>query len=115
MTCRSTRNGVGGVMSRWVRAEIMIIRQCAGTMTVGNIGLLIGRTDAAVRAKARELHIRLYLQGEHHQSVKYRQADVELARRLHCEGVSRRDIAEKLEMPLSAVNQYVYLERRVLA
>ncbi|CZX95340.1 DNA-binding protein [Enterobacter kobei] len=100
-------------MSKWVRAEIMIIRQCAGTMTVESIGRLIGRTGAAVRAKARELHIKLYLRGDHHQSAKYRQADIELARGLHCEGVSRRDISEKLEMPISAVNQYVYFERRV--
>lgn len=100
-------------MSKWVRAEIMIIRQCAGTMTVENIGRLIGRTGPAVRAKARELHIRLYLRGDHHQSVRYRQRDVELARELHREGVTRRGIAEKLEMPVSAVNQYVYFERRV--
>ncbi|ARF49791.1 DNA-binding protein [Pantoea stewartii] len=100
-------------MSRWVRAEIMIIRQCAGTMTVGSIGRLIGRSGAAVRAKARELGIRLYLRGDYHQSAKYRQADIELARELHCEGVSRRDIAEKLEMPIGAVNQYIYFERRM--
>ena len=100
-------------MSRWVRAEFMIIRQCAGTMTVESIGRLIGRTGAAVRAKARELGFRLYLRGDYHQSAKYRQADIELARELHCEGVSRRDIAEKLEMPIGAVNQYVYFERRV--
>ncbi|MFQ8719072.1 MAG: DNA-binding protein, partial [Enterobacter hormaechei] len=42
----------------------MIIRQCAGTMTVESIGRLIGRTGAAVRAKARELHIKLYLRGD---------------------------------------------------
>ncbi|EJF1946161.1 DNA-binding protein [Salmonella enterica] len=93
----------------------MIIRQCAGVMTVESIGRLTGRTGAAVRAKARELGIKLYLKGDHHQSAKYRQRDIELARCLHCEGVSRKDIAEKLEMPISAVNQFVYLERRVLA
>lgn len=100
-------------MSKWVRAEIMIIRQCAGTMTVESIGRLIGRTDAAVRAKSRSLNIRLYLKGDHHQSAKYLQKDISLARELHSEGVSRRDIAEKLEMPISAVNQYVYFERRI--
>lgn len=30
-------------MSKWGRAEIMIIRQCAGTMRVADIGQLIGR------------------------------------------------------------------------
>ena len=101
-------------MSRWVRAEIMIIRQCAGTMTVESIGKLIGRTGAAVRTKSRQLHIRLYLLWDHHQSAKYKQADIELARCLHCEGVSRQDIAEKLEMPIGAVNQFIYFERRVV-
>lgn len=42
---------------RWVRAEVVIIKQCAGSMTVERIGQLIGRTGAAVRTKARELKI----------------------------------------------------------
>ncbi|EEQ5346002.1 DNA-binding protein, partial [Escherichia coli] len=33
----------------WCRAEILILRQCAGTMKVKSIGALIGRTEAAVR------------------------------------------------------------------
>ncbi|EMR9706913.1 DNA-binding protein, partial [Escherichia coli] len=37
----------------WCRAEILILRQCAGTMTVECIGMLIGRSEAAVRTKAR--------------------------------------------------------------
>lgn len=44
-------------MSKWCRAEIMILRQCAGTMTVESIGRLTGRTGDAVRTKARELGI----------------------------------------------------------
>ncbi|WP_105493214.1 DNA-binding protein, partial [Escherichia coli] len=39
--------------------------------------------------------------------------DIELARQLHRCGVPRREIAEKLEMPLGMINQYVYFERRV--
>lgn len=93
-------------MSKWVRAEIMIIRQCAGTMTVENIGRLIGRTDAAVRAKARELHIKLYLKGDHHQSAKYRQADVALARELHCAESAAlvSDLASQLEVQFARSN-----------
>ncbi len=56
---------------RWVRAEVVIIKQCAGSMTVERIGQLIGRTGAAVRTKARELKICMYLRGNYHQSVKY--------------------------------------------
>ncbi|MEB2861522.1 hypothetical protein SJH87_13290, partial [Staphylococcus sp. GCP4] len=37
---------------RWVRAEVVIIKQCAGSMTVERIGQLIGRTGAAVRTKS---------------------------------------------------------------
>ena len=88
---------------RWVRAEVVIIKQCAGSMTVERIGQLIGRTGAAVRTKA----------GNYHQSVKYLQEDIELARELHQSGINRQDIAEKLEMPIGAVNQFVYFERRI--
>ncbi|HFL2921184.1 TPA: DNA-binding protein [Salmonella enterica] len=102
-------------MNKWKRAEILIVRQCAGKMKVANIGQLIGRTNGAVRAKARELHICLRLRGDHHQSVKYPCRVVEMARELHHEGVKRRDIAEMLGMPIGAVNQYVYFDRRVSA
>lgn len=101
------------MMNKWKRAEILITRQCAGTMKVANIGQLIGRTDGAVRAKARELHISLRLRGDYHQSAKYRQSDIEQARDLHQKGMKRRDIAGMLKMPVSQVNQYVYFDRRV--
>ncbi|ECW2977118.1 DNA-binding protein [Salmonella enterica] len=102
-------------MNKWKRAEILIIRQCAGTMKVANIGQLIGRTYGAVRAKARELHISLRLRGDHHQSVKYPGRVVEMVRYLHQEGMKRRDIAEMLKMKIGMVNQYVYFDRRVSA
>ncbi|HAX5209036.1 TPA: DNA-binding protein [Escherichia coli] len=100
-------------MSRWCRAEILILRQCAGTMTVENIGRLTGRTGAAVRTKARELGISMMLRGDYHQSAKYPQRDIELARHLHQCGISRREIAKKFGMTLRAVNNYVYFDRRV--
>ncbi|MGG5932535.1 DNA-binding protein [Salmonella enterica] len=100
-------------MNKWKRAEILIIRQCAGTMKVANIGRLIGRTNGAVRAKARELNICLRLRGDHHQSVKYPGRVVEMARELHQEGMKRRDIAEILGMKVGTVNQYVYFDRRI--
>ncbi|EGF6519729.1 DNA-binding protein [Salmonella enterica] len=100
-------------MSKWKRAEILIVRQCAGKMKVATIGQLIGRKDGAVRAKARELHISLRLRGEHHQSVKYPYRVVEMARELHQEGVKRRGIAKTLKMKIGTVNQYVYFDRRI--
>lgn len=97
----------------WVRAEIMIVRQCAGTMTALQIAALIGRTDTAVRCKAAELGVSLRLHGDRHQSARYRQEDIELARQMHAAGISRHDIAEKLEMPRGAVKQFIYFERRI--
>ncbi len=91
------------------------MRQCAGTMKVANIGQLIGRTDGAVRAKARELHISLRLCGDHHQSVKYPDRVVEMARELHQEGMKRWDISKMLKVKIGTVNQYVYFDRRVSA
>ncbi|EGW69017.1 hypothetical protein ECSTECC16502_2587 [Escherichia coli STEC_C165-02] len=82
-------------------------------MRVKDIGKLTGRTDAAVRTKARELGISLILRGDFHQSVKIPQSSVELMRKLHEQGISRREIAEKFEMPLRTVNNYVYFDRRV--
>ncbi|ECF2366365.1 DNA-binding protein [Salmonella enterica subsp. enterica serovar Mountpleasant] len=100
-------------MSKWTKAEIMIIRQCAGKMKVATIGRLIGRTDGAVRAKARELHISLRLRGDFHQSVKYSQRDIEVIRQLHSSGMRRDVIARKFGVPVGTVNNYVYLDRRV--
>ncbi|HHX1452290.1 TPA: DNA-binding protein [Salmonella enterica] len=100
-------------MSQWKRAEILIVRQCAGKMRAADIGRLIGRTGDAVRTKARELNICLVLRGNYHQSAKYRQSDIEQARDLHQKGMKRRDIAGMLKMPVSMVNQYVYFDRRV--
>ena len=91
----------------------MILRQCAGTMKVKSIGSLIGRSEAAVRAKAREMGIRLILRGDFHQSAKYPQRDIEMVRQLHRCGMHRREIARKFGMPLRTVNNYVYFDRRV--
>ncbi|HHQ8345566.1 TPA: DNA-binding protein [Escherichia coli] len=91
----------------------MILRQCAGTMTVEGIGRLTGRTGSAVRTKARELGISMMLRGDYHQSAKYQQVDVELTRQLHQRGVPRREIAEKFGMKLRTVNNYVYFDRRI--
>lgn len=102
-------------MNKWKRAEILIVRQCAGTMKVANIGQLIGRTDGAVRAKARELNISLRLRGDYHQSVKYPGRVVEMARELHHKGTRRQDIAKMLKMKVGTVSQYVYFDRRVSA
>lgn len=99
----------------WCEAEIAIIRQCALCMTAGQIGLLIGRTARAVDTKAQFEGIRLRKHGEYHQSAKYPRSDVVLARELHTAGVGPRAIADKLELPLSAVRQFVYFERRVSA
>lgn len=76
-------------MNRWCRAEIMIIRQCAGTMTTESIGRLIGRTGAVVRARASMHCIKLYLRDDYHPSAKYHQEDIELARELHQKGINR--------------------------
>lgn len=97
----------------WVRAEILILRQCAGTMTVETIGSLTGRSGAAVRTKARELGISMMLRGDYHQSAKYPQSDIELMRQLHQHGMPGREIARKFGIPLRTVNNYVYFDRRV--
>ncbi|HBA6774853.1 DNA-binding protein [Escherichia coli] len=91
----------------------MILRQCAGTMTVETIGSLTGRSGAAVRTKARELGISMMLRGDYHQSAKYPQSDIELMRQLHQHGMPGREIARKFGIPLRTVNNYVYFDRRV--
>ncbi len=83
------------MVKKWVRAEILILRQCAGTMTVECIGMLIGRSEAAVRTKARELGISMMLR---RQSAKYPQSDIELARQLHQRGVSGEKSPENLNV-----------------
>lgn len=96
-------------------AEALIIEQCAGSMTARQIGALIGRTARSVATHCADIGLSLRLRGERHQSARYANTDVTLARKPHTAGVGPREIADKLELPLSAVRQFVYFERRVSA
>ncbi|MEN3753750.1 DNA-binding protein [Mangrovibacter sp. SLW1] len=94
---------------------MLIIEQCASHMTASQIGALIGRSARSVSTWCACTGLPLRLHGERHPSARYANHDVELARELHMAGIGPREIAEKLELPFSAVKQFVYFERRVSA
>ncbi len=78
-----------------------------------SIGSLIGRSEAAVRTKAREMGISLILRGDFHQSAKYPQSDIELTRQLH-QRWRVQENRQKIWNAAATVNNDVYFDRRVL-
>jgi hypothetical protein len=96
----------------WTNDEIALLVRCAGKMTATKIAMLVNRKPAGVRDKARELGISLKLTGDLHQAVKHPCADVELARQLREAGMKRRVIAEKLEIPLRTIDNFIHYRRK---
>ena len=104
------RNGISlAVMAKpWTDAEDAIIRRNAATMTTQQIAdLLPGRSAVSVRGYAHRKGIRLYKSGERHHRCRIPDHDVELCRAMHDEGLTVKEIAEKMEINPGTVSQYV--------
>lgn len=97
----------------WSHEEIKMLRELAGTMPARMIAERIGRNFAATRVKARQLRIGLTCYGEHCSWAKYSNALVEEARSLHDEGIGATEIAKRLGVPLSSIEDYIYYRRRL--
>ncbi len=98
---------------RWTPQEIAQLRELAGQFSPAEIVQRLGRTPAAVKARAHALKISLILHGERHPGAKYSDLMVELARRMHDEGLKPRAIARVLDIPEGSVKSYVYYKARL--
>lgn len=98
---------------RWTQQEIAQLRELAGQISPAEIAQQLGRTPAAVKARARNLRINLIVHGERHPRAKYSDLMVELARRMHDEGLKPRAISRVLDIPEGSVKSYVYYKARL--
>lgn len=98
---------------RWTHAEIKVLRDLAGQVSVRVIAERIGRTCEAVKARAHMLKLDLRLYGERHPRAKYSDDLVERARVLYDEGMGPRAIAKQLNIPHSSVSDFVRYRRRL--
>lgn len=98
---------------RWTAQEIRLLRELAGQFGVAEIARRLGRTPAAVKARARILKISLLLHGEKHPAAKYSDYQVELARRMYDEGLRPRAISRVLDVPESTIGSFVRYQHRL--
>lgn len=95
----------------WTDEEISTIRTMAGTATSAVIGAALGRTGNQIKHIASRYGISLRCYGEHTPWSKYSDACVEQARTLHDTGMKPKQIATILNIPYSAVRDFVYYKR----
>lgn len=88
--------------------ELAYIRENAQRLTYKQMAEHLGRTESGVRSIALARGIGAGTpRGEHNLNTKASDHEVELARQLHDEGMSRREIAEKMEVNQSTVNRWI--------
>ena len=94
-------------------SEVKILKRMAGIRSARVISwLLDNRSVHSVREKAHQLNIRLFCYDENHHNCKYSDEDVEMIRCLYDEGLNPHVIAEKMEIPKSAVKDFVQFRSR---
>lgn len=101
-------------LKHWTPEEITTLRRHAATMTSRQLtALLPGRSATAIRRYAAQNGIPLAKRGERHHRATISDADVELCRALHDEGLPVIEIARKMELNPETVRQYVNYNIRV--
>ena len=98
---------------RWTPQEIALLKQLAGQVSPAEIASRLGRTPAAVKARAKHLRVCLIVRGEKHPNAKYSDYQVELARRMYDEGLRPRAISRVLDVPEGAIGSFVYYKARL--
>ncbi|ELI8129966.1 hypothetical protein ACT0ZX_004663 [Yersinia enterocolitica] len=96
----------------WSPDEVAYLREAVTTTKYQDIANHLGRTLTAVRVRAFLEGVNPSGIGECNRNAKHSDHDVELCRALYEDGVKQRFIAEKMEMPVSAVYGIVYYRTR---
>ncbi|HDV7145165.1 TPA: hypothetical protein ACJ2UH_001408 [Yersinia enterocolitica] len=96
----------------WLPDELAYLREAVTTTKYRDIANYLGRTLTAIRVRATVEGVNPLNIGECNRNAIYSDHDVELCRSLYEEGVKPKLIAEKMEMPVSAVYGIVYYRSR---
>lgn len=96
----------------WSPDEVAYLREAVTTTKYRDIADHLGRTTTAIRVRAFFEGVNPSSIGERNRNAKHSDHDVELCRALYDEGIKPRYIAEKMEMPVSAVYGIVYFRTR---
>lgn len=98
----------------WSGQDDMRLIRNHKTMTMQEVADLIGCTKNHVKGRAKKLGISFMKYGENHHSATTSNEDVELARLLREEGLTAKEVSEKLEISEGVIRnltQYTYRTR----
>lgn len=79
----------------WSGFEVEVLSKLASTHSAERIAGVLGRTESAVRSKAKKLKIRLEKYGEHRLSAKYSNDHIKQVILLVKQGYNQREISEQ--------------------
>lgn len=91
----------------WTYDETAYLFKNYQRMTIQRMADKLGRTYTSVGQKCRELELDCKIYGYKNHKTKYSTEDVELCRALFAEGLTRSQIAEKIEVPYQRVCEWV--------
>lgn len=84
----------------WDASEVAFLEEHHETMPVADIATALNRSEYSIKKKCFNLGLSLARR-------KYSDEDVSLCRQLFAAGVSRKDIAEKMEIPCQRVTSWI--------
>lgn len=101
-----------GGARRFTRDEVNLIHSHAATHTAQQLGDMLGRTRRSIANKAHSLGISMKKRGDNHYNVKHSEHDIELCRALFDDGMSVREISEKMEIDQPYLSNILYFHKR---
>lgn len=98
---------------KWIESNLLILRRISSTHTIAEAAKEIGCSEPTISKACRDYKISFRKYGDKHHLCSHSDHDVELARSLRDEGLSIKEIAEKMEMTAQFVSRVTnYIERR---
>ena len=98
----------------WKSSDLTKLRKLSKTHTMQQVADIIGCDKTNVIGKAKREGISFGKYGENHHSATTSNEDVELARLLREEGLSAKEVSDKLEISVGVIRnltQYTYRTR----
>lgn len=98
---------------RWKAEEEKFLRDNHKRLTIGQMANALGRSHASVNMKTHAMGLDCRLTGDKNHATVYAADDVELSRALFDAGLTRKQIAEKLEVPYERVVAWISFSSRI--